>query len=156
MSTTKGPREAVTPYSVKVLMLVEAGVILFLTYWLMSEYTHNTFFRSYADQVLLDPMTGYIALLVMGVGLTASTAVVLLYRLLRNAKRPLETTSMPRIRGGVEKMILGMSGGDAQSSPSIAVAAEPKVSEAPAQSASSQVTATVPVPEKSEPKKDGI
>src|SRR5438034_841291 len=86
-------------------MLVEAGVILFLTYWLMSEYTHNIFFRSYADQILLDPMTGYVALLVMGVGLTASTAVVLLYRLLRNAKRPLETTSMPRIRGGVEKMI---------------------------------------------------
>src|SRR5437773_6245429 len=75
LSTTKGPREAVTPYSVKVLMLVEAGVILFLTYWLMSEYTHNIFFRSYADQILLDPMTGYVALLVMGVGLTASTAV---------------------------------------------------------------------------------
>src|SRR5438046_8741674 len=118
----------------------------------MIEYSRNRFFRSYADQILLDPMTGYVALLVMGVGLTASTAVVLLYKLLRDAKRPLETTSMPRIRGGVEKMNLGMSGGDAQSSPSIAVAAQPKVSEAPARSASSQVTAAVPVPETSAPK----
>src|SRR5438046_9962020 len=79
LSTAKGPREAVTPYSVKVLMLVEAGVILFLTYWLMSEYTHYIFFRSYADQILLDPMTVYIALLVMGVGSTDRTVVVLLY-----------------------------------------------------------------------------
>src|SRR5207249_8427100 len=61
-----------------------------------------TFFRSYADQILLDPMTGYIALLVMGVGLTASTAVVLVYKLLRNAKSPLETTRSEERRVGKE------------------------------------------------------
>src|SRR5205809_7379512 len=72
LSTTKGPREAVTRYSVKVLMLVEAGTILFLTYCLISEYTHNTFFRSYADQILMDPMTAYIDLRVMGAVLTAN------------------------------------------------------------------------------------
>src|SRR5438034_10326819 len=76
LSTTKGTREAVTPYSVKVLLLVEAGVILFLSYWLVTEYTLNIFFRSYASQILLDTMTGYIVLLVMGVGLTCSTSLV--------------------------------------------------------------------------------
>jgi hypothetical protein len=153
VSPTGNQRKPVTPDSVKVLMLVEAGIILFLTYWVASEYTYNSFFRTYVDQVLMIRIAGYSAILELGIGIAASAAAFALYEFLRKAKLRLETTAMPRIRGGVEKMITVLPRGDAGSPPSVGVAVEPKVSTVPGQPVSSPVT-MVPVPEKIEPKKD--
>jgi len=152
LSTTRGPREAVTPYSVKVLMLVEAGIIAFLGYWLMSEYVYDVSFHSYVDQALLSHITWYTAMLGLGVSMSCSGAVVVCYKILRNAKHGLETINVPRVRGGFDNLSTGLHSGDARSPSSVTV--EPKASDAPAPSTSSAVKAIVPVPEKSETKKD--
>ncbi len=152
MSTTRGPREAVTPYSVKVLMLVEAGIIAFLGYWLMSEYVYDVSFHSYVDQALLSHVTWYTAILGLGIGMGCSAAAVVCYKILRNTNHGLETTHVPRFRGRFGKLSTGLPVGGAHSSSSVAI--EPKASDAPVPSTSSTVTAIVPVPEKSESKKD--
>ena len=152
MSTTRGPRDAVTPYSVKVLMLVEAGIIAFLGYWLMSEYVYDVSFHSYVDQALLSHVTWYTAILGLGIGMGCSAAAVACYKILRNARHGLETTHAPRFRGRFGKLSTGLPVSGARSSSSVAI--EPKASDAPAPSTSSTLTAIVPVPEKSESKKD--
>ncbi len=152
MSTTRGPRETVTPYSVKVLMLVEAGIIAFLGYWLMSEYVYDVSFHSYVDQALLSHVTWYTAILGLGIWMACSVAAVVCYKILRSTKHGLETTHVPRFRGRFGKLSTGLPI-DGSRTPSI-VTIEPKASEAPPPSTSSTVTAIVPVPEKSETKKD--
>ncbi|OLB45113.1 MAG: hypothetical protein AUG17_07215 [Crenarchaeota archaeon 13_1_20CM_2_53_14] len=133
-------------------MLVEAGIIAFLGYWLMSEYVYDVSFHSYVDQALLSHVTWYTAILGLGIGMGCSAAAVACYKILRNARHGLETTHAPRFRGRFGKLSTGLPVSGARSSSSVAI--EPKASDAPAPSTSSTLTAIVPVPEKSESKKD--
>jgi len=133
-------------------MLVEAGIIAFLGYWLMSEYVYDVSFHSYVDQALLSHVTWYTAILGLGIWMACSVAAVVCYKILRSTKHGLETTHVPRFRGRFGKLSTGLPI-DGSRTPSI-VTIEPKASEAPPPSTSSTVTAIVPVPEKSETKKD--
>jgi len=86
-------------------MLVEAGIIGFLSYWVLSEYTYNVYFRLYADQIFLSHVTTYTAILGLGIGLTGSAVAAMFYKNLQNAKTRLETIAVPKIRGAVEKVL---------------------------------------------------
>jgi hypothetical protein len=146
------PQKAVTPSSIKVLMLIEAGVIGFLCYWVASEYTYSDYFRTYADQILISHITTYSAVLGLGAGLAGSLAAAMLYKNLRLAKRRLETVAAPKIIGAVEKVLTNIPGSDAK--PLSKVATEPAISPPPAPApVSPPVTAIVPVPEPGTPKK---
>jgi hypothetical protein len=149
LSPARSPQKAVTPSSVKVLMMVEAGIIGFLSYWVTSEYAYNAYFRGYADQILCSHVTTYTAILGLGIGLAGSAVAATLYKSLRRAKVRLETVAAPRIRGAVEKVLSSLPSADARST---MVAAETTTPQ-PQKSESSPVTAIVPVPESSEPKK---
>ena len=148
MSPSRTPLKAVTPGSVKVLMLVEAGIIGFLSYWVASEYTYNAFFRSYADQIVFNHITTYSAVLGLGIGLSGSAVAAMLYRNLQNAKRRLETVVAPKIRGAVDKIIPSLPSADAIVQQ--VVPYRPVVSDPQNQSATSGVTAIVLVPHKNE------
>ena len=148
MSPARTPLKAVTPGSVKVLMLVEAGIIGFLSYWVFSEYTYNAFFRSYADQILFNHITTYSALLGLGIGLAGSATAAMLYRNLQNAKRRLETVVAPKIRGAVDKILPSLPSVDAIAQQ--VVPSEPVVTNPQKQSSPSSVTAIVLVPQKNE------
>ena len=152
MSPARTPLKAVTPGSVKVLMLVEAGIIGFLSYWVLSEYTYNAFFRSYVDQILFNHITAYSAVLGLGIGLAGSATAAMLYRNLQNAKRRLETVVAPKIRGAVDKILPSLPSIDAigkQVVPTEQVASNPEN-----QPPTSTVTAIVPVPLKNEQNKN--
>ncbi len=118
----------------------------------MSEYVYDVSFHSYVDQALLSHVTWYTAILGLGIGMGCSAAAVVCYKILRNTNHGLETTHVPRFRGRFGKLSTGLPVGGAHSSSSVAI--EPKASDAPVPSTSSTVTAIVPVPEKSESKKD--
>jgi hypothetical protein len=149
LSPARSPQKAVTPSSVKVLMMVEAGIIGFLSYWVMSEYAYNAYFRGYADQILFSHVTTYTAVLGLGIGLAGSAIAATLYKSLRRAKVRLETVTAPRIRGAVEKVLSNLTSTDAHSA---SIMPAPDLSK-PEKSGSSPVTAIVPVPESSESKK---
>jgi hypothetical protein len=97
--------KAVTPGSVKVLMLVEAGVIGFLSFWLLNEYFYNAYFRTYLGLEWVSHAAGYSSIISVGIGLAGSAVAVTLYRNLRSAKRRLETVATPRIKGAVDKLL---------------------------------------------------
>jgi len=131
-------------------MLVEAGIIGFLSYWVVSEYIYNAYFQGYVDQVLLSHGTTYTAVLGLGIGLAGSAVAATLYKNLQRAKRSLEAVAAPRLRGAVEKMLSNLPGTEAHPITSLPESNSPlaQVSESP------PVTAIVPVPERVEPKKD--
>jgi hypothetical protein len=149
LSPVRSPQKAVTPGSVKVLMLVEAGIIGFLSYWVMSEYAYNAYFRGYADEILFSHVTTYTAVLGLGIGLAGSAVAATLYKSLRRAKVRLETVAAPRIRGAVEKVLSSLPTTEAHSAIIKSASDLPK----PEKSESSPVAAIVPVPESKEPKK---
>lgn len=134
--------KGITPGSVKVLMLVEAGIIGFLSYWVLSEYVYNAFFRSYADQILTNHVTTYSAVLGLGIGLAGSATAAVLYKNLQSAKRRLETVVTPKFRGAVNKLKPTIP--SAEASPTTGLAVESSASANSTQV--SQVTAIVPVP----------
>lgn len=103
LSPAKTQPKPITPGSVKMLMLVEAGIIWFLTYWVLSEYDYNAYFRAYANDAILSHITTYSAVLGLGIGLAGSATAAILYTNLQRAKRRLETIATPRIRGAVKK-----------------------------------------------------
>ena len=86
-------------------MLVEAGVIGFLAYWIGSEYVFNAYFHDYVDQLIGTHGTTFTAALGLGIGLTGSAVAATLYRNLQHAKSRLETIGTPKIRGAVEKIL---------------------------------------------------
>lgn len=110
--TVNNPRRAVTPGSVKILMLVEVGVICFLSFWVTSEYFYNAYFRSYIDQILIQHITTYTAAFGLGIGLAGTAVAAMFYKNLQRAKIHLESVTAPRIRGAVEKALSGIPGGD--------------------------------------------
>ncbi len=105
MSPTKNPQKAITPESVKALMFIEAGIVGFLSYWIYSEYRYNAYFKQYVDTTILQQATTYTIILGLGIGLAGSAVAATLYRNLQHTKTRLETVTMPRIRGTVEKII---------------------------------------------------
>jgi hypothetical protein len=105
LSPARSPVKPVTPSSVKVLMLVEAGVIGFLAYWIISEYLFNAYFHDYVDLLLGAHGTTFTAALGLGIGLAGSAIAATLYRNLQHAKSRLETITAPKIRGAVEKIL---------------------------------------------------
>jgi len=142
----------VTPSSVKILMIVEAGVVGFLAYWIVSEYVFNAYFHDYVDQLFGAHGTTFTAALGLGIGLAGSAIAAALYRNLQHAKSRLETIGAPRIRGAVEKILSSLP--TVEEFPRVSV---PKAlpSSPVASSPPSQVTSPAPVsPEKEEQKPD--
>ncbi len=115
MSPTKVSVKPVTPGSVKVLMLIEAGVIGFLSFWLANEYLYNAYFRTYLGLEWIANAGAYSSIIGVGIGLAGSAVAAALYRNLRNAKRRLGTLTTPRIRGAVDKLLSGLPTLDDQS-----------------------------------------
>lgn len=105
MSPARSPVKPATPSSVKVLMIVEAGIIGFLSYWMISEYIFNAYFHDYVSQLLGTNITTLTAALGLGIGLAGSAIAATLYRNLQHAKYRLETIAAPKIRGAVEKIL---------------------------------------------------
>lgn len=93
-------------------MLVEAGVISFLSFWVTTEYFYNAYFRSYIDQILIQHITTYTAAFGLGIGLAGTAVAAMFYKNLQRAKIHLENVTAPRIRGAVEKALSGIPGGD--------------------------------------------
>jgi hypothetical protein len=85
-------------------MIVEAGVIGFLAYWIVSEYIFNAYFHDYVEQLLGAHGTTFAAL-GLGIGLAGSAIAATFYRNLQHAKSRLETITAPKIRGAVEKIL---------------------------------------------------
>ena len=105
LSPARSPVKPVTPSSVKVLRMVEASIIGFLGYWIVSEYVFNAYFHDYVDQLLGTHGTTFTAALGLGIGLAGSAIAATLYRNLQHAKNRLETITAPKIRGAVEKIL---------------------------------------------------
>jgi hypothetical protein len=105
LSPARSPVKPVTPSSVKILMLIEASIIGFLGYWIVSEYVFNAYFHDYVDQLLGAHGTTFTAALGLGIGLAGSAIAATLYRNLQHAKSRLETITAPKIRGAVEKIL---------------------------------------------------
>jgi hypothetical protein len=109
MSPSRTVQRSVTPDSVKALMIIEAIVIAFFSFWLANEYVYNAFFRVYVNSVFVEHFTTYTIALGLGIGLAGTAAAAALYKNLREAKAKLESVS-PRIRGSIEKMLAGVPG----------------------------------------------
>ena len=119
MSPSRTVQRSVTPDSVKALMIIEAIVVAFFSFWLANEYVYNTFFRVYVNSVFVEHFTTYTIALGLGIGLAGTAAAAALYKNLREAKVKLESVT-PRIRGSIEKMLAGVPGLDGKSAiPSI-------------------------------------
>jgi hypothetical protein len=104
MSPSRTVQRSVTPDSVKALMIIEAIVIAFFSFWLANEYVYNVYFRVYVNSVFVEHFTTYTIALGLGIGLAGTAAAATLYKNLREAKVKLESVA-PKIRGSVEKML---------------------------------------------------
>ncbi len=144
MSPSRTVQRSVTPDSVKALMIIEAIVIAFFSFWLANEYVYNVYFRVYVNSVFVEHFTTYTIALGLGIGLAGTAAAATLYKNLREAKVKLESIA-PKIRGSVEKMLASV--------PSIeATAIVRPINTVPVtQSAPEPATTTVPAPPVSTP-----
>jgi hypothetical protein len=104
MSPTKTVLRSVTPDSVKALMIIEAIVIAFFSFWLANEYVYNVYFRINVNSIFIEHFTTYTIALGLGIGLAGTAVAATLYKNLRAAKVRLESVA-PKIRGSVEKML---------------------------------------------------
>jgi hypothetical protein len=152
LSPARSPVKPVTPSSVMILMLVEAGVIAFLTFWIVNEYFFNAYFHDYVVQLLGNHITTVTAALGLGIGLAGSAIAATLYRNLQHAKYRLETIAAPKIRGAVEKILSTL--------PTVEESQRARVTKVTASSSATPlspppVTALVPVLPESEQKKPG-
>ena len=150
LSPARSSVKPVTPSSVKILMLVEAGVIGFLAYWIVNEYVFNAYFHDYVDQLLGTHVTTLTAALGLGIGLAGLAIAATLYRNLQHAKYRLETIAAPKIRGAVEKILSTLPTVEEGQRASVAKAS---TSSSMGPLAPSQVTAPVPVSSENEKEK---
>jgi hypothetical protein len=104
MSPSRTVRRSVTPDSVKALMIIEAIVIAFFSFWVANEYVYNVYFQIYVNSVFIEHFTTYMIAIGVGIGLAGTAAAATLYKNLREAKVKLESVA-PKIRGSVEKML---------------------------------------------------
>jgi hypothetical protein len=107
MSPTKTVLKSVTPDSVKALMIIEAIVIAFFSFWLANEYVYNVYFRINVNSIFIEHFTTYTIALGLGIGLAGTAVAATLYKNLREAKVRLESVA-PKIRGSVEKILAGI------------------------------------------------
>src|SRR2546430_14234020 len=105
LSPARSAVKPVTPGSVKILMVGEAGVIGFLAYWIVSEYIFNAYFHDYVDQLLGTHGTTFTAVIGLGIGLAGSANCGTPFRNLEHGKARLGTIAAPKIRGGGEEII---------------------------------------------------
>jgi len=124
MSPSRTVRRSVTPDSVKALMIIEAMVIAFFSFWLANEYVYNVYFRIYVNSVFVEHFTTYTIALGLGIGLAGTAAAATLYKSLRDAKLKLEFVA-PKIRGSLEQMLASLPSMEPQ-------AVIPPISNAPA------------------------
>lgn len=113
MTPTKTVLNAVTPDSVKALMVIEAVVIAFFSFWLANEYVYNVYFRIYIDSVFVQHLTSYTITIGLGIGLAGTAVAAALYKTMREAKVKLESVA-PKIRGSVEKILTSVQTIDAK------------------------------------------
>jgi hypothetical protein len=140
MSPTKTVLRSVTPDSVKALMIIEAIVIAFFSFWLANEYVYNVYFRISVNSVFIEHFTTYTIALGLGIGLAGTAVAATLYKNLRAAKVRLESVA-PKIRGSVEKMLASIPTIEQQA---IAPANSPVPVSQPAQEEA--VTPAIPIP----------
>src|SRR3989441_12927963 len=107
MSPSRTVQRSVTPDSVKGLMIIEAMVIAFFSFWLANEYVYNVYFRVYVNSVFIEHFTSYTIALGLGIGLAGTAAAATLYKKLREAKLKLEFVA-PKIRGSLEQMLASL------------------------------------------------
>ncbi len=144
MSPSRTVQRSVTPDSVKALMIIEAIVIAFFSFWLANEYVYNVYFRIYVNSVFVEHFTTYTIALGLGIGLAGTAAAATLYRNLREAKVKLESVA-PKIRGSVEKMLASVPSMEPQAAVS-PVSNAPVATIQPAQEATTTVSLIPPVP----------
>jgi len=104
MSPSRTIQRSVTPDSVKALMIIEAIIIAFFSFWLANEYVYNVYFRIFVNGAFVQNLTTYTIALGLGIGLAGTAAAAAIYKNLRDAKVKLESVT-PRIRGSIEKML---------------------------------------------------
>lgn len=104
MTSAKSAQRAMTPASVKGLMIIEAVAIVFLGYWLYSEYFYNAYFQDYFDVAVLQNLGTYAIISGLSLGLTASFATVALWRSLHRTRMRLVTLPSPKVKGSVERL----------------------------------------------------
>jgi len=110
MSHSRTVQRSVTPDSVKALMIIEAIVIAFFSFWLANEYVYNVYFRIYVNSVnsvFIEHFTTYTIALGLGIGLAGTAAAATLYKKLREARLKLEFVA-PKIRGSLEQMLASL------------------------------------------------
>ena len=110
MSPSRTVQRSVTPDSVKALMIIEAIVIAFFSFWLANEYVYNVYFRIYVNSVnsvFIEHFTTYTIALGIGIGLAGTAAAATLYKKLREARLKLEFVA-PKIRGSLEQMLASL------------------------------------------------
>jgi hypothetical protein len=108
--------KSVTPDSVKALMVIEAIMIGFFSFWLANEYVYNVYFRIYIDSVFVQHLTSYTIAIGLGIGLAGTAVAAALYKTMRETKVKLESVA-PKIRGSVEKLLTSVPTIDAKGSP---------------------------------------
>jgi len=110
MSPSRTVQRSVTPDSVKALMIIEAIVIAFFSFWLANEYVYNVYFRIYVNSVnsvFIEHFTTYTIALGLGIGLAGTAAAATLYKKLREARLKLEFVA-PKIRGSLEQILASL------------------------------------------------
>ena len=133
-------------------MVLEASVIGFLAYWILSEYVFNAYFHDYVDQLLGNHVTTFTAALGLGIGLTGSAIAATLYRNLKHAKSQLETMAAPKIRGAIEKILSTLPSVEEHQRATVAKVSAPSLMTQPS---SSPGTAPIQVSPENEQKKLG-
>lgn len=116
MPSSKTVLKAITPDSVKALMVIEAIVIAFFSFWLANEYVYNIYFRIYIDAVFVQHLTSYTIVIGLGIGLAGTAVAAALYKTMREAKVKLESVA-PKIRGSVEKLLTSVPTMDVKGPP---------------------------------------
>jgi len=152
MSPSRTVQRSVTPDSVKALMIIEAIIIAFFSFWLANEYVYNLYFQIYVNSVFVEHFTTYTIALGLGIGLAGTAAAATLYKNLREAKGKLESIA-PKIRGSVEKILASIPSIEPQAA-ILPISDTPVATTQPVQEAATTVS-TVPIvtPQSREEKK---
>jgi hypothetical protein len=108
MSPAKQVLKAVTPESVKVFMLVEAGIIGFLSYWIANEYVYNAYFHTYLDEAVLAHFATYTAALGVVIGVAGSLVAATFYRSFSRTRDMIDTRAVPKIRSAMDRILSGL------------------------------------------------
>lgn len=85
----------VTPESVKGLMIIEAVVLGFLSFWMVDEYMHNVYLQEYANGAILAHLTTYTIVIGVGIGLASTLVIFTLWRNLKETRYKLEKATPP-------------------------------------------------------------